>query len=226
VTPELVDVIQANAGTEPARLVARLFAENPMVPAGEAYFWDPLAAAVALGSDVVRTEDARIAVVTTDGVDLGRTRRSDDGHAVAVAVEVDARAFEELLVRTLAGLPDGADLAAPPEPVAEATVSFDGTTCSYDGPTTVPAGRLLLTFRSTVEGSGAAIVHLTGELSIDEIIAHVAANPADEDPPGVADLTFLDPGGPTRVDVVGPAVAIACSAEQAIPVAGPTVTVG
>lgn len=226
VTMDFVDVLQANAETDAARLVAQLFAENPMVPAGEAFFWDPLAAAVASGSDVVRTEADVITVVTAEGRDLGRTLRSDDGHPVAVAVEVDTAAFEELLVRTLAGLGEGQDLAAPPEPVAEATASFDGTTCSYDGPATVPAGRLLLTYRSTVAGSGAAVVQLTGELTIEEIVSYVAANPTDEGPPGVADVTFLEPGAPTPVDVVAPAVAIACGAEQAVPVAGPTITVG
>ena len=226
VTPDFVDLLDANAGTEAARLVAQLYGDNPMVTAGETFFWDPLAAVVALGSDTVSAEGDTITVVTEDGVDSGRTLRDDDGSPVLVAVEVDVAAFEELLVRTLAGLSEEDELAGPPEPVAEASITFDGTTCAYDGPASVPAGRLLLDYRSDLDGSGAAVVHLTGALTIEEIIAHVVADPTDEDPPGVADLTFIDLGVQTPVDVMPPAVAIACSAEQGLPVAGPPISVG
>jgi inosine-uridine nucleoside N-ribohydrolase len=227
VTLDFVDVLEANAGTEASLLVAQLYGQNPQVPAGEAFFWDPLAAVLAVGSDAVGTRDDTITVVTDDGVDLGRTRRSEDGDPVTVATDVDVAAFEELLVRTLAAIPEGDALAEPPEPVGEATVSFDGTTCTYDGPSSVPAGRMLFDYRSAVAGSGAAVVDLTGDLTLDEIIEHVAANPDEQgDPPGVDALTFLDPDGQTRVDVSPPAVAIACSTEGGIPVAGPTITVG
>jgi hypothetical protein len=175
---------------------------------------------------VVRTADEPIAVVTDDGVDRGRTKPDDDGHPVTVVTEVDAAAFEELLVRTLAGLSEDEALAEPPDAVGEGTITFDGTTCTYDGPTSVPAGRVLLDYRSTVEGSGAVVVHLTGELTIEEIIEHVVANPTDEAPPGVDDIVYIQVEGQTRVDVTPPAVAIACSSEQGLPVAGPTITVG
>lgn len=226
VTLDFVELLDANPGAYAARLVSQLFRQNPMVPEGEVFFWDPLAAVAALGSDVVRTEDETITVVTKDGADRGRTQPDDDGHPVTVVSEVDAAALEELFVRTLAHLPEDEALAEPPEPVAEGIVTFDGTSCSYDGPTSVPAGPMLLDYRSTVERSGAAVVHLTGELTIEEILASVGANPTEEMPPGVAGLNFLQPGGQTRVDVTPPAVAIACSADQAVPIAGPTITVG
>lgn len=226
VTLDFVDLLDANNGAYAVRLVAQLFGQNPMLPAGEVFFWDPLAAAAALGSDVVRTEGETITVVTDDGVDSGRTKPDGEGHPVTVVTEVDAAAFEELLVRTLAGLSEGEALAEPPEPVAEGTITFDGTTCTYDGPTSVPAGRMLLDYRSTVEGSSGVVVQLTGELTIEEIVQQVAANPTEGFPPGVADITFIQPDGRTRVDVTPPAVAIACSAVQSLPVAGPTITVG
>ena len=226
VTLDFVDLLEANAGTEPARLVAQLFGENPMVPAGEVFFWDPLAAAVAIGADMASSEEEAITVVTEDGVDSGRTRASEDGDPVMVVTEVDAAAFEELLVRTLAGLSEGEALAEPPGPVGEGTITFDGTTCTYDGPTTVPAGRMLFEYRSELEGSGAVVVHLTGELTVEEILEYVVANPTDEAPPGVDELFYVAAEGQTRVDVTPPAVAIACSEPQAIPIAGPTITVG
>jgi pyrimidine-specific ribonucleoside hydrolase len=227
VTPEFVDRLEANADTEPARLVAQLFGENPMIPAGVYYFWDPLAAAAALGSDVVRTEGDAITVVTEDGVDRGRTRPDDDGDPVTVVSEVDAAAFEELLIRTLAGLGEDEPLAEPPAPVGEGTISFDGTTCSFDGPTSVPPGTMLFEYQSSLEGSGAAVVHLTGELTLEQVIERAVADPPTDDlPAGIDAITYVEPPGPTRVDATAPAIAIACSAEQGTPIAGPTITVG
>lgn len=226
VTLDFIDVLEANAGTEPARLVAQLYAQNPMVPSGEAFFWDPLAAAVALSDDVASIAEERITVVTDDGVDSGRTRASEDGAPVMVVGEVDVAFLEELLVRSLAGLSEGEALAEPPEPVGEGTIAFDGTTCTYDGPTSVPAGRMLFEYRSTVEGSGAVVVHLTGELTVEEILEYALANPTDETPPGVDDLTYIAAEGQTRVDVTPPAVAVACGGEEGLPVPGPTISVG
>jgi pyrimidine-specific ribonucleoside hydrolase len=105
VTLDFVARLEDDADTEPAELVAELLGGNPMVEAGDYYFWDPLAAAVALGADLVQTEPDTLTVVTEDGPDRGRTVRRaevDGGHAVAVAVEVDVAAFEDLLVSTLA----------------------------------------------------------------------------------------------------------------------------
>lgn len=227
VTPEFVDRLEANADTEPARLVAQLFGENPMVPAGEYYFWDPLAAAAALGSDVVRTEGDAIAVVTEDGVDRGRTRPDDDGDPVTVVSEVDVDAFEELLIRTLAGIAEDEPLAEPAPPVGEGTISFDGTTCTFDGPTSVPPGTMLFEYQSSLEGSGAAVVHLTGELTLEQVIERAVTDPpADDLPEGIDAISFVDPSGQTRIDAQAPAIAIACSEEQGTPVAGPTITVG
>ncbi|MGV3759545.1 MAG: nucleoside hydrolase [Actinomycetota bacterium] len=227
VTPEFVDRLEANADTEPARLVAQLFGENPMVPAGEYYFWDPLAAAVALGSDLVSSEGESITVVTEEGVDRGRTVPDEDGHSVTVVAEVDTAGFEELLIRTLAGLGEDEALAEPAPPVGEGTISFDGTACTFDGPTSVAAGTLLVDYRSTIEDSGAAVVHLTGELTIEQVIERAVADPPTDDlPEGIDAITFVEPSGQTRVDASAPAIAIACSLGQGTPIAGPTITVG
>jgi len=227
VTPEFVDRLEANADTEPARLVAQLFGENPMIPAGEYYFWDPLAAAAALGTDLVSFEDGAITVVTEEGPDWGRTAPDEDGHPVRVVTEVDAASFEDLLIRTLAGLAHDEPLAEPAPPVGEGTISFDGTACTFDGPTSVPAGTLLVDYQSPIEDSGAAVVHLTGELTIEQVIERAVAEPPTDDlPEGVDAITFVEPSGQTHVDAAAPAIAIACSVGQGTPVAGPTITVG
>jgi len=86
---------------------------------------------------------------------------------------------------------------------------------------------MLVEYQSAVEGSGAVVVHLTGELTLEEVIERAMADPSSEDlPAGVDDITYIQPVGQTRVDATAPAVAIACSAEQGLPIAGPTITVG
>jgi inosine-uridine nucleoside N-ribohydrolase len=111
-----LDLLAGNTHTTAAGLVATLLAGNPQVASGEAYFWDPLAAAAVLDEGLLTTEVARIDVVTEEGVDSGRTRRDADGSRVTVAVDADADAFERLLVRTLDGLGPDDELVLPSEP--------------------------------------------------------------------------------------------------------------
>ncbi|HQR25432.1 MAG TPA: nucleoside hydrolase [Nocardioides sp.] len=101
ITPEFVGELQGNVEAEAAAIASQLLANNPLVASGEAYFWDPLAAAVVVDPDVVTTERAPISVVTTRGSDNGRTVRDRDGHQVQVAVGADVKAVEDLLTRTL-----------------------------------------------------------------------------------------------------------------------------
>jgi hypothetical protein len=195
-----------------------------MILAGQGYLWVSLAAAAVVDPSVVTTEAAPIVVVTEEGRDNGRTARRDGGATVDVALGADSEAVDALLVRTLAGLAEGEPLAEPPEPVGTAVIRFDGTTCSYDGPTSVPAGRMLFTFETTVSGAGGAVADLTGELTIEEILQAVVANP-DQDPPGIEAITFVDPARETRVDVTAPTMAVACGTEGGLPIPGPTFTV-
>lgn len=101
ITPEFVGDLQSDARTDAAEIVGELFATNPMVASGDAYFWDPLAAAVLVAPDLVTTERVRVDVVTREGDEAGRTMRSADGRRVRVAVGADAEALEHLLLRTL-----------------------------------------------------------------------------------------------------------------------------
>lgn len=103
ITPEFVGELRGDVETEAAEIVSELLANNSLVASGEAYFWDPLAAAVVVDPDVVTTERARISVGTAPGGDSGRTVRDDEGHSVEVAVDADAEAVEELLTGTLNG---------------------------------------------------------------------------------------------------------------------------
>lgn len=79
ITGDFLELLGANTRTGPAKLVDGLIRNNPQVYSGEAYFWDPLAAAVVVEPELVTTEEAAISVLTTPGVDDGRTVRAPDG---------------------------------------------------------------------------------------------------------------------------------------------------
>jgi hypothetical protein len=171
------------------------------VYSGEAYFWDPLAAAVVVDPDLVTTEEVTIDVVTDEGPDSGRTIRSNDGSSIALATGADAAAFEELLIRTVNELGEDAPLVVPPPPVGDAVITYDGGTCRYEGPTSVEPGRMRFTFETSEPGWLGAVAHLTGELSVDDILAWFAANPGNTRVPGVARVDGLVPGVVVYVDV-------------------------
>jgi pyrimidine-specific ribonucleoside hydrolase len=212
VTPLFVERLALNSHTPAAALVAELYQANPLVGTGAAYFWDPLAAAAVVDRSVVTTERAYIAVVTEDGPDVGRTIRSADGHPIDVATSAHAGTFEDLLLRTLDDVGTDEALVEPPPAVAEAVVTYDGTDCTYDGPTTVPDGRIGFTFVSDDSTWVAAVAQLTGESTIDEVVAWVEAHPdVPEAPPGIDDVSVVPAGTTTYVTVAAPGVGVVCS---------------
>ncbi len=112
-------------------------------------------------------------------------------------------------MRTLAGVSPDEALVEPPPPVGEAVVTYDGTNCTYDGPTEVAAGRMGFRFDSNDSTWVAAVAHLTGDLPIEEVVAWVEANPlVQEAPPGVDEVAVVLPGVVTYVIVRPPGVGV------------------
>jgi hypothetical protein len=201
-----------------------LFRNNPQVYSGQAYFWDPLAAAVVVNPGLIATEKAAISVLTTPGRDSGRTVRRPDGTPVTIAHRPRATAFHELLLRTLDQLEPRAALATPPPPVGRGTIRFDGSTCSYDGPATVPSGRMRFTFRTTDPAWTGAVVGLTGERSIERILAWRTSHPRNRGSvPGVREVTPVPPRFAMYMNVISPQMAVICAADE--PLLAGTVTV-
>ncbi|MDP2772111.1 MAG: nucleoside hydrolase [Nocardioides sp.] len=226
ITGDFLELLSMNAGTEPAKLVDRLIRNNPQVYTGEAYFWDVLAAAVVVDPGLVTTEQAAISVLTTPGRDSGRTVRRDDGTTVTVARRPRGAAFQDLLLRTLDQLQPQAALTTPPPPVGDAAIRFDGGTCTYDGPATVPTGRMRFTFDTTDPAWTGAVVGLTGERSIERILAWLEAHPDSRDAvPGVRQATPVPPRFAMYVDVTSPRVAAICASDGPVPLLAGTVTV-
>jgi hypothetical protein len=226
ITGDFLELLGANAHTAPAKLVDTLIRNNPQVYSGDAYFWDPLAAAVVVNPELVTTEDATVSVITAEGRDSGRTVRRDDGSPVAIAGRPRTTAFEDLLLRSLDQLGPAAALATPPPLVGRAAIRYDGSTCRYDGPTTVPTGRMRFTFRTTDPAWSGAVVGLTGERSIAQILAWVQTHPGSSaSVPGVRLVTPVPPRFAMYVDVDPPRIAVMCAPDEPEPLVAGTVTV-
>ena len=101
VTREFVEALREGAESDAAQVAADLLEGNPMVASGEAFFWDPLAAAVVLEPGLVDSREMTISVVTDEGPDSGRTVEGEDGDPVAVATDADGESLEQLLLATL-----------------------------------------------------------------------------------------------------------------------------
>jgi hypothetical protein len=147
---------------------------------------------------------------------------------VTIARRPRVAAFEELLLRTLDRLEPRAPLASAPPTVGSAEIRFDGSACSYDGPAAVPAGRMRFTFRTTEPGWTGGVVSLTGERSIERILAWLEAHPQPDGSgavPGVRGATPVPPRFAMYLDVAPPRVAVVCATDDPLPRLAATVAV-
>lgn len=212
VSGDFLELFRVNAHTEAAKLAHSLIRDNPQVYSGEAYFWDPLAAAIAVDPGLAPTRAERISVVTGEGAGAGRTLRDPGGHRAAVAADPDVPAFEEQIIRALDGVEPGTPLADPPTPVADVAIRFDGTTCAYDGPATIRPGRLRFTFASREPGWSGVVARLDGTLPGDEVIAWIEEHPGDTRPPGIGrSVAFTGSGGEQYTDAEPGGAIVVCA---------------
>ena len=134
VTPYLYDAVEAHRTTSPvSEFLAEYLDVTPLF--GGMYHWDELAAVAAIDESVITIEDRRIEIVDAGGALAGATIESDDGRPVRVAVDADRGRFEEHFYEAILGTTD----LGLPEWAPDATMTWDGTTCTYDGPDPLPA---------------------------------------------------------------------------------------
>ena len=219
VTEDVIDRLAANDTTDATGRVLQLFGLYP-----PPYLWDPLAAIAVADPSLVPTHPAEITVVT-EGDDAGRTVASAGGARIDVADAPEAGAVIDHLLRTLAAVPAVGQLVTPTTlPVlGDVGVAFDGTTCSFDAPHTLPAGVYEVSTGAGPTTYGAVVAHLVDGATLDEVLAWVAEHP-NEEPPMVDDVQFVGgDGGPSQAAVALSAgtVAVVCGTEDgAIFVAG------
>jgi pyrimidine-specific ribonucleoside hydrolase len=100
VTADFVAKLDAAPATPEAKFVSTLLANNAeSIAAGQYFFWDPLAAAVMIDSDLVTLTPRDVTVIDTPGApDDGRTKPVTNGSEIMVATAPDGPALESLLI--------------------------------------------------------------------------------------------------------------------------------
>lgn len=102
ITTGFVDDLGSRSDTLVGDLMVELLQDNGLVATGDAYFWDPLAAAVVIDRGLVTVEQAGVAV-DTQGDDAGVTRRDPRAPTADIAVDADAEGLEGLILRLASG---------------------------------------------------------------------------------------------------------------------------
>lgn len=103
VTPAFVDRVKTAPRDETSNfLLALLESVRPQIDDGVFYFWD-VVAAVAVGQpEVIGNHEARIEVVTEEGLHYAQTRAVETGgHPVLVGEEIDRAGLENHLLETI-----------------------------------------------------------------------------------------------------------------------------
>ena len=138
VTPYLYEAVAEHRDVSAvSQFTADYLDATPLI--GGLYHWDELAAVIATDETVGTIEDRNLAVVEEGGAAAGATIESADGRAVRVVVDADRRAFEDHFYEAIIGTSNTGVAAWEPD----ASLTWDGTTCSYDGPDPLP-GRLVV----------------------------------------------------------------------------------
>ncbi len=133
VTPYLYEAVAAHRNASPtATFTADYLAGNPLL--GGLYHWDELAAVTFMDESVVTIENRTISITTGPDGQEGATVDDPNGRPVRVAIAADQAAFEGHFYEAIIGT---ADPGIPPwEP--DAVLTWDGSTCTYEGPDPLP----------------------------------------------------------------------------------------
>jgi pyrimidine-specific ribonucleoside hydrolase len=133
VTPYLYDAVAAHRDVSAVTgFMADYLDATPLL--GGLYHWDELAAVVATDESVATIEDQQLVVVASGRERSGATILSDHGRKVRVAVDADPVGFEAAFYETLFRT----DEIGIPEWQPDATLSWDGENCVYEGPDPLP----------------------------------------------------------------------------------------
>ncbi len=191
--------LEQDHSAAPADIVYELLLRGALDAAYGDQLWDPLAAVMTVDESVGTFETMPLKVITADGRESGRTMRVDDGVPVRVATAADQSRFEE---RFLQGLRLGAPGDTPFSVAGTMRVTFDGTTCVDERPTTVAPGTYILEVESTAQAPVLfAQVRLKGDATWTELLADNAKDPSRTEPPSYADVpwtTVLEVPGSSR----------------------------
>jgi inosine-uridine nucleoside N-ribohydrolase len=177
VTPYLYDAVAAH---REASLVSEFVADyldvTPLV--GGLYHWDELAAVAATDESVVTIEERFLTITTGSGEGSGLTIEDPQGRAVRVAVAADTAIFEDHFYGAIIGTSD----PGIPDWHPDAVLSWDGTTCTYEGPDPMPDELVMRFDNESDEFIAMATGIYDAGTTIDDLDAYLESG-ADGTPP-------------------------------------------
>jgi inosine-uridine nucleoside N-ribohydrolase len=220
VTRFFADVLEDRHGTPEAEMVWRLFEAQPYLTAGTNFFWDPLAAVVAVGEAEATVERRNVEVLIGGGAETGSLVERPDGASIDVVLDVDAEAFEREFLGTLAS----EEITTLMRPTPNITIDLSTEGCAIEGSPTFPPGPVVVAGVSASGSLGQAVLVRFGEGGSFERMSTWLAkvgSPVNAEIPGwieVAELMTLAPGADALAPwrLAGGRFAIACLIEPGV----------
>ncbi len=159
------------------------------------YFWDPLTYAIATDESLATFSTKKITVVEEQGPDIGRTKVSNKGKELRVAMTTTPETFMEQYLKTLNG---GADIsidwvaarATPTLPANTLRVTFSTGKCTVAGSMQVNGSEVGVLLINREPEKWAGIVVAT--LDDDKTIADLEAWPSTDQPPWLQIVDTLE----------------------------------
>ncbi len=150
------------------------------------YFWDPLTYSIAVDNSLATYSTKKITIVEEEGAEIGRTKVSDAGKEVRVAMTTTPEIFMEQYLKTLNG---GADItidwvaaeATPTLPANVLQVTFSAGKCTVTGSMQVNGSEVGVMLINREPEKWAGIVVAT--LDDGKTIADLEAWPSTDQPP-------------------------------------------
>lgn len=188
--------------TPAAKAIYEMLTETKLYNQQEVYFWDPLAYAIASDESLAKYETKKITVIE-EGPETGRTKVSQEGTEVRVAMNPEADRFMEAYLSTLnGGQKINIDLTAVRgTPDVMLTVTMADGKCVSEGSTQVPFGEISIKFINQYPDR----IGMLGIVTIDEgnSFTDLDAWPDAKAPPWIKAIGYidLDPGKEDTITV-------------------------
>lgn len=199
ITADVYRTLEKNRLTPAAEAIYRLLAANPYIyESGTYFYWDPIAAAILADNSLAVFASPKL-YIQTEGEDIGRTVEGSSGRTLRMALSANAARFEGALVSALNG---GAPVKitrsptdTPPAPLG--AIRMEGDECIYDGPGTLPPGKISLEF-ITKGKTHNAFALVVATLREGKTFADLDAWPSTDQPPWLDVVAFAESGPDTQ----------------------------
>jgi hypothetical protein len=143
VTTFFVHALHRARASAAAGIADQLVANDPYLVSGQYFFWDPLAAAIAVDPSLADIRERRLYVTTSRDATGGWISASPLGTPVALATNPDALGFERTFLSAITGHP-----VTRVRPSPDMIVTFSGDRCRMRAASSMDDPDLVVRFRN------------------------------------------------------------------------------